>query len=184
MILKKILDQLKKDPPQRAAYRRIVVQARQPAFYASLGVPDTVGGRFDMIVLHAFLLLERLRGERDDRTAQFAQDLLDEMFMDMDDNLREMGVSDVAVGKKVRKMAENFYGRVNAYREALDGGDDEKLKDAFNRNIFDGAAAPDALKALADYARETLAHLNAQDTAALRKGRVNFLPAPELKEQS
>ena len=184
MILKKILDHLKKDPPQREAYRRIVVQARQPAFYASLGVPDTTGGRFDMIVLHAFLLLERLRGEKDDKTAQFAQDLLDELFMDMDDNLREMGVSDVAVGKKVRKMAENFFGRVNAYREALDGGDEEKLKDAFNRNIFDEKAAPDALEALADYARETLVHLITQDAAALRKGLVSFPPPPELKEQS
>ena len=184
MILKKILGRLQKDLPAREAYRQIVLQARQPEFYASLGAPDTTGGRFDMITLHAFLLFDRLRGEKDEKTAQFAQDVFDEMFMDMDGNLREMGVSDVAVGKKVRKLAESFYGRLNAYREALERDDAGGLKDAFNRNIFGGEASPRALEALHDYvmsARKTLAETK---TADLRKGRVVFPPAPDMEKGS
>ena len=84
-----------------------------------MGVADTIDGRFEMIVLHLFLVLNRLKGEG---VEDLRQNLTDEFFSDMDRSLRELGVSDVAVGKKVRKIAESYYGRVTAYDRALSGG--------------------------------------------------------------
>jgi cytochrome b pre-mRNA-processing protein 3 len=95
-----------------------VAAARQEVFYARWAVPDTVDGRFDMIALHLFLVLERLKGEGQ-AVEDFRQVLTDTFFQDMDRSLREMGVGDISVGKKVRKMAEAFYGRVQAYAAAL-----------------------------------------------------------------
>ncbi len=184
MILGKFLRRLNRDVPPRETYRQIVMQARQPQFYASLGVPDTVNGRFDMITLHAFLLFDRLRGEKDEKTAEFAQEVFDEMFTDMDHNLREMGVSDVAVGKRVRKMAEVFYGRLAAYRKCLDAGDDACLKDAFRRNIFEGKADDGVLETFHAYCMEARRLLAELKTSDLRKGRLAFPPPPEIEEES
>ncbi len=179
MFLSKFLGRLRREPPEREAYRQIVVQARQPQFYARLGVPDTVTGRFDMITLHAFLVLERLRGERDEKTARFAQELCDELFLDMDHNLREMGVGDVAVGKKVRKMAEVFYGHVGAYKAALEAPSEAALQEALDRNIHDGKAPPEALAEMAGYVRKALEVLRAQPVTQIRKGQLSFPPPPQ-----
>ncbi len=92
--------------------------ARHVRFYENMGVADTIDGRFEMIVLHLFLVLNRLKGEG---VEDLRQNLTDEFFADMDRSLRELGVSDVAVGKKVRKIAESYYGRVTAYDRALVG---------------------------------------------------------------
>ena len=99
-------------------YNKLVEQARQPYFYKELNIPDTVEGRFEMILLHVFVPIHLFKGksETDD---QFCQDLFDAFFADMDRNLREMGVGDLSVGKKVKKLAESFYGRAFAYEEAL-----------------------------------------------------------------
>jgi cytochrome b pre-mRNA-processing protein 3 len=134
MIFKRLFG--KPDPAPRNVYEAIVAAARHPLPYAEWGVPDTLDGRFDLITLHAYLILGRLKGE----ARQFRQDLVDEVFRDMDRSLRELGVSDVSVGKKVRKMAEVFYGRIAAYDKAIDGeaGD---LEDVIRRNIF--AELPD-----------------------------------------
>jgi cytochrome b pre-mRNA-processing protein 3 len=184
MPLKKILGRLGRERPARLLYRRIVEQARQPSFYALLGVPDTVNGRFDMITLHAFLLFERLGREKDEKNAALAQEVFDEMFLDMDHNLREMGVSDVSVGKKVRRMAEIFYGRLSAYREALKSAGDDALRDALRRNIYGGVEAPEgALAELAAYVRTADAMLRRMADRQLRKGEVSFPPAP-AKEQA
>ena len=102
----------------RRLYAAIVAAARHPVPYASWGVPDSLDGRFDMISLHMFLALERLKGEAE----AFSQNLVNEFFADMDRSLREIGVGDVSVGKKVRKMAEVFYGRVGAYEINLAAG--------------------------------------------------------------
>ncbi len=179
MFLSKFLDRLRREPPEREAYRQIVVQARQPAFYEHLQVPDTVTGRFDMITLHAFLVLERLRGEKDEQTARFAQGLFDEMFLDMDHNLREMGVGDVAVGKKVRRMAEVFYGHVGAYKAALEEPEDAALQEALNRNVYGGKATPGTLAAMAGYVRRALKILHDQPSAQIRKGQLSFPPPPQ-----
>ncbi len=103
----------------QAVYGAIVAAARHPRLYAEWGVADTVDGRYDMIVLHTVLVLDRLGGEGEG-AQNFAQGLTDEVFADMDRSLREMGVGDLSVGKKVRRMAEVFYGRARAYQGALE----------------------------------------------------------------
>src|SRR5437879_5129919 len=116
------------------AYRRVVDQARQPAFFAAYGVPDTVDGRFEMICLHAFLYLHRLKGERP-HAAPLGQRFFDTMFADFDRSLREMGTGDLSVGRHVKRMAQAFYGRIAAYEEGL-AGDDSALRPALERNLF------------------------------------------------
>lgn len=143
-------------PPHRRVYAEIVAQARREALYTALGVPDTLEGRYEMVMLHAFLLLDRLRQGGPDEMA-FGQAVFDEMFRDMDHNLREIGIGDVVVGKHIRRMAELFYGHAEAYGAALgepDGpGRLERLQDALRRNIYPdgGDAAP-----VADMARYVL----------------------------
>jgi cytochrome b pre-mRNA-processing protein 3 len=129
-------------PDVRRAYEKIVAAARHPVLYAVWGVPDTVDGRFDMIALHAYLAMDRI-SDRD-----FAQNLSDELFRDMDRSLREMGVGDVTVPKKVRKMAEVFHGRAAAYRQALESGRAGAVEAALSRNVFqDGVGDIPALSA-------------------------------------
>ena len=161
--------------PAAALYAGIVNQARRPAFYADLGVPDTVDGRFDMIALHTFLVLRRLRGER---TADLAQDLFDVMFEDMDRNLREMGAGDLGVGSRVKTMAKAFYGRIAAYDQGLASGDDS-LGEALRRNLY-RKAEPVArqLDALVAYVRREAAALERHDLRRLIAGDLAFGPAP------
>lgn len=157
-------------PSEYALYGAIVAQARQPAFYAALSVPDTVDGRFDMMILHAVLVFRRLQGEGKE-AAVASQAVFDLFFRDMDASLREMGISDNRVPKKVRKMAEAFYGRANAYGEALDAGNAEDLAAALGRNIFTEAPNPEACGRLAIYmadASRTLAELPLEDVMAAK----------------
>ncbi len=107
-------------------YGTIVAQARAPAFYQIYGVPDTVGGRLEMIMLHTVLLLRRLEGEPPPIRA-LGQGLFDRFCRDMDDSMRELGVGDLAVPRSMRRIGEAFYGRQAAYREGLDAADDELL---------------------------------------------------------
>ena len=118
----------------RALYERAVVQARQPVFYASFGVPDSLDGRFDMVALHVFLLLHRLKQEGK-TAARLAQCLFDVMFDDMDESLRELGAGDLGVGRRVKAMAKALYGRLAAYQAGL-AGDDRELAAALARNLF------------------------------------------------
>jgi cytochrome b pre-mRNA-processing protein 3 len=136
-------------PPERRLYEAIVAAARRPHLYEDVGVADTVDGRFDMIALHTYLAVDRLR--RQDKN--FCERLIEELFADMDRSLREMGVGDLSVGKKVRRMAEAFYGRVTAYERALAEGDDA-MKAALARNVFPDGAPDQALdRLLAEIAR-------------------------------
>ncbi|MBX6427040.1 MAG: ubiquinol-cytochrome C chaperone [Variibacter sp.] len=158
-------------------YGAIVAQARRPPFYAELGVPDTVEGRFDMIVLHLALVIRRLRAGAPDAQAA-AQALFDHFCRDMDHNLREMGVSDLAVPRKMRRIGEAFYGRAAAYDRALDAADDGALAAALARNVFAGAADAAAGPArLAAYVRLCGEMLAGQEEAAIAAGSVRF-PAP------
>lgn len=162
--------------PVAALYRRIVAQSRQPHFYADLAVPDTVLGRFDMIVIHAFLVFRRLKQE-DARAEAFCQALFDRMFADMDMSLREMGVGDLSVGKKVKALAKGFYGRVVAYERALEAPDDDALRAALLRNVYPPADPPEAAVAtLAGYIRRQGELLAAQPVAAFLEGRAAFGP--------
>ena len=121
------------DEAAHRIYFSLVEQARQPGFYLSCGVPDTADGRFDMIILHAFLLLRRLKKDHE-QTAELAQELFDLMFADMDQNLREMGLGDLAVGKRIKGMAAAFYGRIQAYEDGL-AGNETMLVDSLRRNL-------------------------------------------------
>jgi cytochrome b pre-mRNA-processing protein 3 len=132
-------------------------------------VADTLDGRFDMISLHTYLILDRLKGAE----PRFRQALVDEFFRDMDRSLRELGVGDLSVGKKVRKMAEVFYGRVTAYDAAL-AGTEGQLVDAVARNVFPGEQDAPGAGPLAAYLKDQRDHLAAQDAGVIAGGQVTF----------
>ncbi len=160
-------------------YGAAVAAARAPYFYTERGVPDTLDGRFDLIGLHAFLLVHRLRFLPDPGPA-LAQAVFDAMFSDMDQALREMGVGDLSVGRRVRTMWEAFHGRSRAYQAALDNPDAAALPAALARNVWRGLTPPPgAADALARLTRAQHEHLAGQDQARLFAGYASFLPAAE-----
>ena len=154
-------------------YCQAVLAARSPEFYTDLGVPDTLDGRFDLVGLHVFLLIRRLR-TLPPPGAELAQAVFDAMFNDMDVNLRELGVGDMSVGKKVKKMWEAFHGRSVAYNAALEADDMAALEAALRRNVWRGAETAHA-PALARFARAQDAHLATQDLPGFAAGRAGFL---------
>ena len=162
--------------PAFALYGLAVAAARQPYFYAALGVPDTLDGRFDLVGLHVFLLIRRL-GDLPHPGPALAQAVFDAMFSDMDMNLREMGVSDLSVGKRVRAMWLAFHGRAAAYRAAMDAADTAALAAALERNVWRGTAAGAAAIELASRIFAQDSHLARQDLAAFGRGEADFLPA-------
>jgi cytochrome b pre-mRNA-processing protein 3 len=155
-------------------YGSAVQAARASGFYAVLGVPDTLDGRFDLVGLHAFLLIRRL-GKEPQPGPELGQAVFDAMFSDMDMNLRELGVGDMSVGKRVKAMWEAFNGRSLAYEAALSAGDADALATALALIVWRGAA-PDGMAArLAAIVVAQDAHLAQQTLEALASGRVNFL---------
>jgi len=156
-------------PAVHALYAALVEESRAPVFYELWGVPDTLDGRFEVVCLHAFLVLRRLK-EADD-AADFSQALFDLMFQDFDRNLREMGASDLGVGRQVKAMAQAFYGRIRAYERGLAG--EEDLTGALKRNLY-GTTAPEPaqLAAMADYLRRRAAALAATPVETLLAGRL------------
>ena len=158
-----------------AIYGMIVAQAREPAFYAHLNVPDTVNGRFDMLLLHLWIVLRQLRGCEDGEA--MGQALFDRFCADMDDNLREMGVGDLTVPKRMQEFGEAFYGRTAAYDAALAAGDKE-LAAAIGRNILNGKYEASALR-IAAYVKETLATLAPLRRDTLLAAGWRF-PAPSI----
>lgn len=167
----------RRNPSVAAMYDALVEQARLPVFYESLGVSDTLDGRFDLLALNAGLIMRRLKGEGDKARA-FNQALFDHMFRDMDSNLRVIGVSDLRVGNKVKDMAKAFYGRTVAYDRALDAGDRAQLRQALIRNLYRGEEADEAaLEGVAGYVQDAAAELDRQDAADIMAGKVAF-PVP------
>lgn len=153
-------------------YVAAVTQARRPEFYGQLAVADSVDGRFDLVALHVFLVLNRL-GRDGAALRELGQALFDLMFADMDQNLREMGVSDISVGTKVKTMVKAFYGRVAAYEAGLD--DRGAMEDAVARNLYRGEPVDKAcLAAVATYICGEAESLATQDTNDLKEGRVRF----------
>ncbi len=155
-------------------YCAAVAAARAPAFYAGLGVPDTLDGRFDLVGLHVFLLIRRLTALPQPGPT-LAQAVFDAMFHDMDTTLRELGVGDMSVGKKVKVMWEAFHGRSAAYQAALDDPDPQALPAALARNVWRGTATDAQTGALARIVRAQDANLSAQTLPDLAAGRVRFL---------
>lgn len=160
------------------AYRGVVTQARSPVFYTRDEVPDTPDGRFDMIMLTAFLVMDRLRHE--DQAAQdFSQAMFDAMFKDMDRNLREMGIGDVGIPHRIKGMAQAFFGRIKVYQEGLDSDSTGVLVDALARNLYRGTEpAPEAVARMASFMRRARTHLAAVSTDQIMLGDVSF-PSPE-----
>jgi cytochrome b pre-mRNA-processing protein 3 len=166
----------------REAYRQIVERAREPLLFSAWGVPDTLDGRFEMLALHVFLVLHRLKREGEG-TAAFAQALFDWMFADLDGALREMGASDLGVGPRVKTMARGFYGRVAAYEKGL-GGEDE-LAAALGRNLFGTlrAAEKARLGEAARYVRGQADALARVPVERLLAGEVPFAPLAFSREK-
>ena len=180
-----VLSFFRKDPSLEAGqalYVAAVDQAREPALYMGLGAPDTVEGRFEMIALHAYAIMRALRGAGPE-ARKTSQKLFDVMFQNMDDSLRELGVGDLSVGRKIRKMAENFYGRVGAYEDALGEPDDEKLVAAIGRNVFLDEAAP-AARPIAAYMRRLVRFIEDQPPARIAGGIVQFPEIENSDDQS
>jgi cytochrome b pre-mRNA-processing protein 3 len=160
-----------------ALYGAIVAQARSPTFYVEFGVPDTIEGRFDLIVLHLVLVLRRL-GAAGERGTDVGQRLFDAFCRDLDGNLREMGVGDLAVPKRMRRFAEAFYGRQAAYIAALAADDLRDFEKALARNILQAEDIDHRAARLAHYARAARLQLDTQDDADLFGGVADF-PDPE-----
>jgi cytochrome b pre-mRNA-processing protein 3 len=165
---------------ERAAfqlYGAAVTAAREPHLYATLGVPDTLDGRFDSIGLFVFLTIRRLSTAPEPGPA-LAQAVFDAMFLDMDTNLREMGVGDMSVGKRNRAMWEAFHGRSAAYAAAWD--DDPALAASLARNLWRGSGPPaGAAAALVRIVRAQSKCLAEQPIDAMLGGDVHFLPVEE-----
>ncbi|MBV9971305.1 MAG: hypothetical protein JO228_15085, partial [Xanthobacteraceae bacterium] len=154
-------------------YGVIVAQARTPVFYEEFGVADTVDGRFELIVLHLALLTRRLA--RETEGAALGRMLVDRFGRDMDDNLREMGVGDLAVPKKMKRIFEALYGRTRVYGNALKETGSDSLERALARNVFGGREG--AVARLAAYVRCATGELDAAGASQILAGRLAF-PSP------
>jgi cytochrome b pre-mRNA-processing protein 3 len=146
-----------------ALYGAIVAQARQPAFYRNWGVPDTVNGRFDMLVLHLALFLDRMQADTQHRA--IGQGVFDRFCAEMDGHFRESGVGDLTVPKRMKEVGESFYGRRQAYHAALALPDNGGLEAALRRNVYGGPEAGPALAVsqLAAYMRTAQGLLETQE---------------------
>lgn len=170
-------------------YAQIVAQARQRPFYSDFGVPDSLDGRFNMIVLHNFLLFNRLQSSNE-AAHGLSQEIFDLFRLDMDHCLRELGVGDTTVPKRMKKMMEVFYGRSSGYKSAL-GAEDQlsELTDALFRNILSyneilfaveseaqpaNANGESRAAALAAYVIACAGSLSTQDEAAILAGSLSF----------
>jgi cytochrome b pre-mRNA-processing protein 3 len=161
----------------REIYHTVVKQARMPAFYRDLGVPDTPEGRFELVGLHVALVLRRLRAEEAPGRA-LGQDLFELMFADFDESLRHIGIGDLSVGKQIRRLAGNFYARLKALDEAFTATPGGPLRAMLRTNVYHGGAPPGErqLAALVRYLIAVDAALQDQPGASLLAGRVRFVP--------
>lgn len=163
-----------------ALYTATIHAARRPAIYTEMGVPDTPEGRFEILALMAFLVLRRLKTEEQARGV--SQAYFDIMFEDIDSNLRELGVGDISVGKKVKKLAQSFYGRIKAYEEAL-AGDDAQLEAALRKHPYRNMEPMDAhVSRLAGHVRREDAYLAQQPVQTLLVGEIAFAPIDTVQE--
>ena len=156
-------------------YAEIVAAARQPVLYQAMGVPDSVDGRFEMIVLHLVLLFRRL-GPEGETGKTIGQGVFDTFIPEMDRAMREMGVGDLGVPRRMKAIGRSFYGRLESYGRALAQGDRPGLETALQRNLFPNGADGD-VKALADYAFDIARRLAEVPLATLSAGRLGLAVA-------
>lgn len=155
-------------------YEAITEAARRPLFYSDMNAPDTVMGRFDLVTIHMMLYLRAIK-DADESVKQLAQEVVDAFFVDIDHSIRELGIGDAGVPKRMKKLARMFYGRAEAYGEALDNNDQDALEAALARNIYPETKDEiPSLGALADYllkADKVLKDVNRDDMVS---GRLAF----------
>lgn len=163
-MLKRLLGFKSRPDAADRLYAHAVAQARDPRFYRDLGVEDRIDARFELYVLHVQLLILRLQA-LGEPGRDLGQRLFDVFTSALDNDLRELGVGDLSVAKKMRKLSEQVYGRMTAYEPGLKEGDADALADALGRNVAAGAGA-----ALAAYALRARDRLSNQDADALLKG--------------
>jgi cytochrome b pre-mRNA-processing protein 3 len=164
-----------------ALYASIVAAARQEALYSDWQVPDTPLGRFEMVSLHMFLFQHRMRMEQG-ASRDIAQMLIDDFFQDVDHSLRELGVGDLGVPKRMKKLARMYYGRTAAYSDALERDDTEALAAALTRNVRpDAASWPEAAQ-LAEYVAGANRALAEQNAESISGGSIRFPPAAGRKD--
>ena len=148
-------------------------QALSKAFFTAFGIPDTIDGRFDAIALHAWAALAQLKAVGQDDAAQ---DLTDAVFIGFDEALRQQGVSDMGMGRRMKALANAFYGRLSAYAAAQTG---EQLAQALARNVWRGAAVDDRARALASYVEKARAAL-----AKAPEGTLDFGAVPASSSEA
>ena len=154
-------------------YEKITDASRDPVFYAVWGVADTLDGRFEVLTVHMFAVMHRLKGQGK-KCEALSQSIVDVMFEDFDNTLREMGVGDMSIGRKMRDLASNFYGRIAAYEKAVLGTDDAgDLMEALARNIYQSNDHGDA-RHIHAYVMQTLERLEATDMANLLVAEIAF----------
>ncbi|PWC38375.1 ubiquinol-cytochrome C chaperone family protein [Azospirillum sp. TSO22-1] len=163
-------------------YARIVAQARRPEFYGVLGVPDTLDGRFDMVALHLFLVMHRLKGQGAAADAR-SRRLFEVVTNDFERTLREMGVGDQGIARRVTAMVGGARGRLTAYDAAI-AQDDPALEVALDNNVYGTVPEPDprAITALAGYVRRSVAELAAQPLDSLLSGAFHWAEPPAQKD--
>lgn len=168
-----------------AVYARIVASARQPGFYARWDVPDTPLGRYEMLCVHMLLFLRAARrgeGGREGALGDLAQEVTDEFFKDVDHSLRELGIGDLGVPKRMKKLARMFYGRAESYGAALDADDMAELAAALRRNVRPEAEAWPQAQDLAGYMRRAESALDGQAEGFL-SAQIAFPDALALEEE-
>lgn len=157
-------------------YVALVEAARSPHFYQNLGVEDNIDGRFDMVALYVLFMIRRLRlgeadGFKDKHREATAQALFDYMLADFDQNLREMGIGDLSIGKRMKKIGAALYGRALAYDEAMASGNRAQLVECLRRNLYrDAEIDPAILDQMADHVVDLSARFAALSFADLVKG--------------
>lgn len=159
----------------RELYQAALIQSRDPAFYDTFGVADTMDGRFDLLCLHIILLIERVN-QFGAEGRRLGQAVFDAMFKRMDLDLREMGIGDLGVPKHMQKMMKAFNGRRQAYDAALQSGNAAMLELAIARNVYriEGEAVPSGVDAIANYVQRTQAQLRAATADDVKAARVSF----------
>ncbi len=162
-------------PEVVALYGAAAAQARREEFYRAAAVPDTLDGRFELLTLHLALLMLRLRDVPGQDAARMRQHLFDFLGADMDRNLREMGVGDMGILRRVKAMGQAFYGRLAAYDAALAQGGEAALMTALDKNLYGTVpTAPGALRRMADYVVRARAGLDSCPPERLLRGDYVF----------
>ena len=157
-------------------FSKIIEQSRVSEFYSRLGVEDSLDGRFDLMAVHMVILLDKLDQEKDNKKSARLKRILQEiMFDNLDLTLREIGVGDLGVGKKIKVMAEAFYGRMTVYQAAFKEGDTDLISEALLRNLYRGKVIDkNILSDMSAYVRKQHKNIASQPISEIMHGEIEF----------